>query len=30
MDLSPFPKLLRADAACAALPAFQNAHPDAR
>lgn len=28
VDLAPYPKLLAADAAAAALPAFQAAHPD--
>jgi maleylpyruvate isomerase len=28
VELSPFPVLLRIEAACAALPAFQAAHPD--
>lgn len=28
LDLAPYPTLLRVDAACAALPAFQAAHPD--
>ncbi|MCL5044929.1 MAG: maleylacetoacetate isomerase [Deltaproteobacteria bacterium] len=29
-ELSPYPTLLRIDAACAALPAFQNACPEAQ
>jgi len=29
-DLAPFPTLLRVEAACAALPAFKAAHPDAQ
>lgn len=28
MDLAPYPRLVAADAAAAALPAFQAAHPD--
>jgi len=28
IDLAPFPTLVRIDAACEALPAFQAAHPD--
>lgn len=28
VDLAPYPTLLRIEAACAALPAFQAAHPD--
>jgi len=28
VDLAPFPRLVRVDAACAALPAFAAAHPD--
>jgi maleylpyruvate isomerase len=28
VDLAPFPRLVRIDAACAALPAFAAAHPD--
>jgi maleylpyruvate isomerase len=28
VDPAPFPTLLRIEAACAALPAFQGAHPD--
>ena len=28
IDLTPFPTLVRIDAACEALPAFQAAHPD--
>jgi maleylpyruvate isomerase len=28
VDLTPFPTLVRIDAACEALPAFQAAHPD--
>jgi maleylacetoacetate isomerase len=28
-DLAPFPKLVRIDGACAALPEFASAHPDA-
>lgn len=28
VDLTPFPTLLRIEAACQALPAFANAHPD--
>lgn len=28
LDLSPYPTLLRIEAACEALPAFQAAHPD--
>lgn len=27
-DLAPYPTILRIDAACQALPAFQHAHPD--
>jgi maleylpyruvate isomerase len=30
VDLTPFPTLLRIEAACAALPAFAAAHPDAQ
>jgi maleylpyruvate isomerase len=30
VDLAPYPTLARVDAACAALPAFQAAHPDAQ
>ena len=30
VDLAPFPTLLRVEAACAALPAFAAAHPDAQ
>jgi maleylpyruvate isomerase len=30
VDLGPYPTLVRVDAACAALPAFQTAHPDAQ
>jgi maleylpyruvate isomerase len=30
VDVSPFPTLLRVEAACAALPAFQAAHADAQ
>jgi maleylpyruvate isomerase len=28
VDMTPFPRLLSIDARCAALPAFQCAHPD--
>jgi maleylpyruvate isomerase len=30
VDLAPYPTLVRVEAACAALPAFQAAHPDAQ
>ncbi|HVX94381.1 MAG TPA: maleylacetoacetate isomerase [Polyangia bacterium] len=30
VELAPYPTLTRAEAACAALPAFQAAHPDAQ
>jgi maleylpyruvate isomerase len=30
LDLAPYPTLVRVDAACAALPAFEAAHPDAQ
>lgn len=30
VDLAPFPTLVRVDQACATLPAFQKAHPDAQ
>jgi maleylpyruvate isomerase len=30
VDVSRYPTLLRAEAACAQLPAFQAAHPDAQ
>ena len=30
VDLAPYPTLVRVDAACAALPAFQAAHADAQ
>jgi hypothetical protein len=30
VDLTAYPRALRADAACAALPAFERAHPDAQ
>jgi len=30
VDLAPYPTLLRVEAACAALPAFAAAHPDAQ
>jgi maleylpyruvate isomerase len=30
VDVAPYPTLLRAEAACAALPAFAAAHPDAQ
>ena len=30
VDLAPFPTLVRIEAACAALPAFAAAHPDAQ
>jgi len=30
VDVAPYPTLLRAEAACAASPAFQAAHPDAQ
>ncbi len=30
VDLAPYPTLTRVDAACAALPAFETAHPDAQ
>jgi len=30
VDLTPFPNLLRVEAACAELPAFKAAHPDAQ
>jgi maleylpyruvate isomerase len=30
VELAPFPLLVRVEAACAALPAFQAAHPDAQ
>ncbi len=29
-NVAPFPTLLRVEAACAALPAFKAAHPDAQ
>jgi maleylpyruvate isomerase len=30
VDVAPYPRLLRVEAACAALPAFMAAHPDAQ
>jgi maleylpyruvate isomerase len=30
VDLAPYPTLVRVEAACAALPAFKAAHPDAQ
>jgi len=30
VDVAPYPTLLRVEAACAALPAFQSAHADAQ
>jgi maleylpyruvate isomerase len=30
VDLAPYPTLVRVEAACAALPAFESAHPDAQ
>jgi glutathione S-transferase len=30
VDPAPFPTLVRVEATCAALPAFQAAHPDAQ
>ena len=30
VELAPYPTLTRVEAACAALPAFQAAHPDAQ
>jgi maleylpyruvate isomerase len=30
VDLTPYPTLVRVEARCAALPAFQTAHPDAQ
>jgi maleylpyruvate isomerase len=30
VDLAPYPTLVRVEAACSALPAFQAAHPDAQ
>jgi maleylpyruvate isomerase len=30
IDVAPYPTLARADAACAALPAFEAAHPDSQ